>query len=510
MERHDLQAFQKSIRVRPLTVDDYDEVVVIQKRCFPGMKPWRRENFKSHIEQFPEGQLCVEFEGRIIGSSSSLVIELDEFSAEHTWSEITAGGSIATHDPEGDTLYGIEVMVSPDYQGMKIGRRLYDERKELARHLNLKRIVVGGRVPSFYKHSGKMSIHDYVEKVIAKEIYDPVLTFQLSNGFVLKRILPDYLSADRQSEGYALLLEWVNLNYTPNPATRARTTFPVRICTVQYRMRKINSYDDFNNQCEYFVDVASGYKSDFVVFPEIITLQLLSFLPQERPGRAVRALAEFTERYINSFQAMAIRYAINIIGGSHYTEEDGKIYNISYLFRRDGSIERQYKIHITPNERHWWGVQPGNELGVFDTDRGKVSIMICYDIEFPELARIATARGTRIIFVPFATDNRQSYLRVRYCSQARAVENQVFVVTSGCTGNLPSVENMDVNYAQSGIFTPLDFPFARDGIAGDCQANIETAVIADVDLEVLRRARHGGTVRSWNDRRTDLYEVTLK
>jgi predicted amidohydrolase/ribosomal protein S18 acetylase RimI-like enzyme len=416
MKKRGLKAFQKSIRIRRLTVDDYNEVVELQKLCFPGMKPWRRDQFNSHIEQFPEGQLCVELEGRIIGSSSSLVIDLDEFSVEHSWSDITAGGSIATHDPEGDTLYGIEVMVHPDYRGMKIGRRLYDERKELTRRLNLKRIVVGGRVPNFHLHSDTLSIHEYVEKVVAKEIYDPVLTFQLSNGFVLKRILPDYFTADTQSEGYAMLLEWVNLNYAPNPATLSRTTFPVRICTVQYRMRRIDSYEDFQNQCEYFVDVASGYKSDFVVFPEIITLQLLSFLPQERPGLAVRALAEYTERYIKSFQSMAIRYVVNIIGGSHYTEEEGKIYNVSYLFRRDGSIERQHKIHITPNERQWWGVQSGNELGVFDTDRGKVSIMICYDIEFPELARIATERGARIIFVPFATDNRQSYLRVRYCS----------------------------------------------------------------------------------------------
>ena len=279
---------------------------------------------------------------------------------------------------------------------------------------------------------------------------------------------------------------------------------------VQYQLRRIGSFDEFAEQCEYFVDVASGYKSDFVVFPEIFTLQLLSFLPQERPGLSVRKLAAFTPQYLELFQGLAMRYAVNIVGGSHYTEEEDSIYNVSYLFKRDGGIERQYKLHITPNERMWWGVRPGRELKVFETDRGRLSIQICYDVEFPELGRLATSRGAQMIFVPFCTDNRQGYLRVRRCAMARAIENQLYVVTSGCTGNLPSVENMDINYAQSGIFTPSDFPFAPDGVAGECQANLETVVIADVDLEVLRRNRLAGTVRPWHDRRSDLYEIVAR
>jgi len=506
----DLEALEKSISVRTLTMDDFDALVRLQTRCFPGMTPWGREHLQSQLERFPQGQFCVEYESHLIGSASSLVVDLDEFGHHHTWDDIAGDGHITNHDPEGDTLYGIEVLVDPAFRGMKIGRRLYDERKKLARRLNLKRIVVGGRVPNYHMHAGRLSIHEYVKQVVAKQFYDPVLTFQLANDFVLKRILPNYLEEDAESRGHALLLEWVNLHYTPHPAEKTRSTFPVRICTVQYQMRRIASFDDFVEQCTYFVSVASGYKSDFVVFPEIFTLQLLSFLPNVRPGLAVRELAAFTPQYLDLFQRLAIKYAVNIIGGSHYTEEDGVIYNVAYLFRRDGSIERQYKLHITPNERLWWGVQPGDGLQVFATDRGRISIQICYDVEFPELGRLAAMQGAQILFVPFCTDNRQGYLRVRYCAQARAVENQVFVVTSGCTGNLPFVENMDINYAQSGIFTPSDFPFAPDGIAGECQANLEDVAIADIDLEVLRRNRLSGTVRTWHDRRTDLYEVVAK
>jgi predicted amidohydrolase len=207
------------------------------------------------------------------------------------------------------------------------------------------------------------------------------------------------------------------------------------------------------------------------------------------------------------FTELAVRYNVNIIGGSHFVEEDGEIYNVAYLFRRDGTIETQSKIHATPNERKWWGIAEGNEIKVFDTDCGKIAIQICYDVEFPELARIAVDRGANIIFVPFCTDDRQGYLRVRYCAQARAIENQVYTCIAGTVGNLTHVENMDIQYAQSGIFSPSDFEFARDGIVGECDANVETVVVGDVDLEKLRRSRNSGSVRQLRDRRRDLYRI---
>ena len=125
----------------------------------------------------------------------------------------------------------------------------------------------------------------------------------------------------------------------------------------------------------------------------------------------------------------------------------------------------------------------------------------------PELARRLVDEGARIIFVPFCTDNRQGYMRVRYCAQARAVENQCFVVMSGNVGNLPGVDNMDIQYAQSCILTPCDFPFARDGIAAEASENIETLTIADVNLADLTWARAEGTVRNLTDRRFDLYRI---
>ncbi len=161
-------------------------------------------------------------------------------------------------------------------------------------------------------------------------------------------------------------------------------------------------------------------------------------------------------------------------------------------------------------KERWWGVSPGDRVEVFDTDCGVIGIQICYDIEFPELSRIASQKGAQIVFVPFNTDTRHGYLRVRNCAQARCVENHLYVAISGCTGNLPFVENADIHYAQSGIFTPADAEFARDAVAAECNPNVETVIIHDLDFEQLRRHRESGTVQNWNDRRLDLYRVVYQ
>jgi len=149
----------------------------------------------------------------------------------------------------------------------------------------------------------------------------------------------------------------------------------------------------------------------------------------------------------------------------------------------------------------------GNDLNVIQTDCGPIGVLICYDSEFPELARHLADQGALILFVPFCTDERQGYLRVRYCSQARAVENQFYVATAGVIGNIPDVENMDIHYASSHIMTPCDFPFARDGIAAEAPENTETIIFADLNLNDLYLARKSGSVQNLKDRRFDLYEV---
>jgi predicted amidohydrolase/ribosomal protein S18 acetylase RimI-like enzyme len=491
-----------------MVIEDFDAIVALQGRCFPGMGPWSKAQIESQLAIFPEGQFVIEIDGRVAASASALIVDSSSHSEWHDWKLSTDNGFIRNHDPEGDMLYGIEIMVDPDFRGMKLSRRLYDARKALARNRNLVGIMLGGRIAGYGEYADTMSASEYVERAIRKELVDPVLTPQLSNGFVLKGLIPNYFPSDTASRGYATFLEWSNFDHVqPHRRQLLRPASPVRLSAVQYQMRRIASFDEFATQSEFFVDVASDYKSDFLLFPELFTTQLLSTVQADRPGQSARKLAEFTKPYLELFTALAIKYHLNIVAGSQFEREDECLYNTAYLFRRDGSIDKQRKLHITPHERRWWGVQPGDSLRAFDTDRGRIAILIGYDVEFPELGRMAVDQGAQIIFVPSNTDERHDYLRVRYCAQARAIENPVYVVLSGCVGNLPEVEHADIHYAQSAILTPSDFYFARDGIAAECQPNIETVIFAELDLESLRRQRRKGTVLNWEDRRADLYKV---
>jgi predicted amidohydrolase len=286
-----------------------------------------------------------------------------------------------------------------------------------------------------------------------------------------------------------------------NQATRAR------VSAVQLEMRSVTSFEDFAEQCTFFVDTAAGFRSDFVVFPELVTNPLQALVVAERPALTARRLTEFTERYVALFSRLARTHAMHVVAGSHLTVEDGVLYNIAYLFGRDGSVHKQYKLHITPSEADWWEVSSGREVQVFDTDAGKVCILICYDVEFPEAARIAAHKGAELLFVPYNTDLRSGYLRVRSCAQARCIENHFYAVLAGPVGNLGGVAGADVHYGQACILTPSDVGFPREAIAEEAAPNVETLIVQDLDLALLRRTKRTGAVRPWFDRRTDLYRV---
>jgi predicted amidohydrolase len=221
---------------------------------------------------------------------------------------------------------------------------------------------------------------------------------------------------------------------------------------------------------------------------------------------AIRELAKFTPQMEQHFQQLAISYNVNIITGSMpELREDGKLYNVGFLCHRDGRIDEYEKIHITPSEANSWGMVGGDKVKVFDTDCGKVGVLICYDCEFPELSRLLADQGMHILFVPFLTDTQNGYVRVRHCSQARAIENECYVAIAGCVGNLPKVNNMDIQYAQSAVFTPSDFAFPTNGIKAEATPNTEMTLIADVDLDLLMELHNHGGVRNLKDRRSDVY-----
>lgn len=501
-----------NIEVRQLTIKDYKDLVNSMTEAYSGTggSLWSKANIVDLIELFPEGQLCVEVDGKVVACALALLTDSKKNKLQHTYKEIIDGGKFSSHDPKGNVLYGIEVFVHPEYRELRLGRRLYDARKELCEHMNLKGIVAGGRIPKYHLHSHELSPRQYIDKVKQKEIFDPTLTFQLSNDFHVKKILKNYLAGDKESKEYATLLEWSNIYYDADSRSSSPTKQTIRMGLVQWQMRNFSTIEAFYEQVEFFVDVVSGYSADFAIFPEFFNTPLMgpyNHLPEQE---AMRKLAELTPEIREHIQSLAVSYNVNIIAGTMpIVDEDNKLYNTSYLCHRNGHYDKHRKVHITPNEVKYYGMYGGDSVKVFDTDCGKVGIQICYDVEFPELSRIMADQGMQVLFVPFLTDTENGYTRVRNCAQARAIENECYVVIAGAVGNLPKVNNMDIQYAQSAVFTPSDFAFPTNAIKAEATPNTEMVVLADVDLYSLKDLHEYGTVRTMKDRRKDLYDVSL-
>ena len=501
--------------IRPARASDARAVARLSVKVYGRAEAFTSAEIRGQINNFPEGQFVADYEGAIVGHCATMVLTEEQAFSPHDWEEISAGGYGRPPADGGDVLYGFEVCVDPAYRRLRIGQRLYRKRKELCQDLELKGIAFAGRMPGFARRKRTYPTpEEFLQAVLDRKVRDSVISFQLSEGYEPRGILPDYIPSDKESGGNAVLMYW------PNPIAprdtgkkiagfKERLPSSVRVATVQFQMRRIATIDEFEEQVEYWIDVASDYNADFVLFPELFTLELLSIEEKKLgPVEAIDKVANYTDRFCKFMERMAVSYNINIIGGSHPTRvSKGEIRNVSYIFLRDGSMHTQEKLHPTPSERRWWNIQGGYGASVIPTDCGPIGVMICYDSEFPELARHLVNQGAMLLFVPFCTDERRGYLRVRYCCHARAVENQCYVVTSGVVGNLPNVENMDVHYAESAILTPSDFPFARDGVAADTAANTETIAIADLSLDDLLTSRQAGAVQNLRDRRFDLYRV---
>ncbi len=492
-----------------LQMKDYPEIKQSMQEAYVQMPDayWKEHQIKTLIDKFPEGQVGIKIDDELAGCALSIIVDYSKFDDKHTYEEITGKYSFTTHSNEGDILYGIDVFIRPKFRGLRLGRRLYDYRKELCEKLNLKGIVFGGRIPNYHQYSAEMSPRAYIDKVRKKEIHDPVLDFQMSNDFHPARILKGYLEGDSESQDYAVLLEWDNVYYEKQVKTAATQKSVVRLGLIQWQMRLYKDLDELMQQAEYFVDAVSGYRSDFALFPEFFNAPLMSAHNHLSEPEAIRELATYTEVIKNRFADLAISYNINIITGSMPELVDNNLYNVGYLCKRDGGIERFEKLHVTPDEAKVWGLQGGRQLQAFDTDCGKVGILICYDVEFPELSRILADENIDILFVPFLTDTQNGYSRVRHCAQARAIENECYVAIAGSVGNLPKVHNMDIQYAQSVVFTPCDFAFPTNGIKAEATPNTEMILIADVDLSILRELNQFGSVRNLKDRRTDIYSI---
>lgn len=501
------------VKVRNWTEDDIPAIVACQRAAYPDFdEQYNERDYAMQFAAFPQGQLLAEVDCEVVGYATSLIVLLDENVDWYRYDEITGGGTFSTHTPTGDTLYGADIAVHPDYRGKGVAGQIYKHRKKIMKRFNLSRMIAHGRIMNYSEQEGILTAREYVDMVTKGELSDSALNAHLKAGYRVKGVFLDLLQDD-SSLNYSTFLEMPNPDFQPvrrkiAGAPLKRPVRQIRVCAAQYHMRRITSWEDLRQSVEFFVVTADAYHCHFLVLPELFTAQMFSTMPDDWDSRrAARELAAMAPQYQDMFKEMATKYNLHIIGGSHPVERDGRLYNVAHLFTPSGNVYTQDKLHITPGEREDWGIHPGEGLSVFKTSLGRIAIQVCYDIEFPETSRLLAMAGAEVIFVPFSTDEKRAYMRVRATAQARAIENSIYTVIAANVGNLPGVKTYLLNYGQSAVFAPSDFAFPIPSLSGEADPGVETVVISDLDFASLAQIREFGSVRPLHERRPDIYEL---
>jgi len=505
--------------VRNWTEKDIPAIVKVHEdvygHIYSKAELYNERKYRLQFKKFPAGQFLAEVDGKVVGYATSLIVQLNDDDDLYRYPELSGNGSFSPHTPAGDTLYGADIAVHPDYRGMAIAGELYKGRRNVLKKYNLRRMIAYGRIPGYPAYVDKLTPEEYVQQVVDGKLKDSALNAHLKAGYKVARVVFD-LMHDSESMDYCTYLEYKNPNFKPNKKLIAATPIKrpvrrIRVCAAQYLMRPIKTWKDLETNVEFFAETADTYDSHFLILPEYFTAQMFSTMPSEiEPIKAMKKIAGMHDKYIATFKRLAKKHQLYIVGGSTpVLREDGELYNVSYFFTPGGKVYSQDKLHITPSERELWNIRPGNGLKVFDTPLGRVAIQVCYDIEFPEVSRLLALSGVEVIFVPFSTDEKKAYYRIRYSAQARCVENYIYTVISGNAGNLPNKQYL-LNYSQSAILTPSDFAFPTYAVAGEADPNVETVVVGELALSNLAKQREIGSVKPLYDRRTDIFELSSK
>lgn len=283
-----------------------------------------------------------------------------------------------------------------------------------------------------------------------------------------------------------------------------------KVASVQFNVQSYYSLNEFEKHIEFSISQAIREQSDIIIFPEFFTLPLLKLpeAPTSKISSRVDWLTQIEDWFLNFLSSTAKQAKIDIIGGSFIARREEKNFNLCPIATRDGVLTLQPKIHVTPFERDYLNIQGGNELNVFQSQQARFGINICYDVEFPETSRRLSRQGMDVLFVPYCTEDKHGFHRVHDCAKSRAIENQIYVVTSGLCGEISGIEDMmDKHFAQSSIISPCDTGFPESGIYQMCSSQDEEILVQKLDIQKLHLLREHGTVRPQQDFRSDLFSI---
>ena len=281
----------------------------------------------------------------------------------------------------------------------------------------------------------------------------------------------------------------------------------IRLAACQYAIELHETWDAYADHLQRLCAEAVEAGAQLLLLPEYAGLVLSGQLPVEQRGdlkASIAGIQPLIEPWLALCEGIARRWGVYLQPGSLPVQGSAGHYrNRAWLFGPQGVLGYQDKLMMTRFEREQWGITAGQGLQVFDTDLGRLGILICYDNEFPMLARRLAERGADLILAPSCTDTVAGYHRVRIGAQARALENQVAVLQSPTVGLAPWSPALDENVGRAGLFVPPDHGMPGDGVVAlseELDPLGSRWLICDVDLGEVRRVREEGQVftrRDW-------------
>jgi predicted amidohydrolase len=276
----------------------------------------------------------------------------------------------------------------------------------------------------------------------------------------------------------------------------------MKIAAVQYPIEFLGEWRDYQDKVVALVENAVAKQAQLLVFPEYGAMELASLFGKEICSDLQAQIAHMQALlpgFVELYHELARRHDVYILAPSFPVRVENEYRNRAYFFGPSGGYDFQEKLVMTRFESEKWIITPGNEIKVFETRHGKIGVNVCYDVEFPLIARQQAAAGANLILVPSCTDTLAGYHRVRVGAQARAMENQCFVAQSPTIGEAPWSEAVDVNVGAAGVYTPIDRGFPSDGVLARGEINRAQWVYADVDFAGIAAVRDQGQVFNYRD-----------